>query len=118
MRVSHTRSLPNYLRTHRKKTGLSQRELGILVGYKSGHQISRHERFSSLPPLGAAIAFEVVFQLPIAELFPGLRGRIKKEVERSLVLLKEELGEKSGRGRDAVATARKLEWIALCHALH
>ena len=116
--MSQPRSLPNYLRTYRKKTGLSQREMGILVGYKSGHQISRHERFSSRPPLASAIAFEVIFQTPIAELFPGVHGRIKKEVERRLDSLKKQLGDKSGRGRNAVTTARKLEWIAVYHELH
>src|SRR2546425_6225186 len=34
----------NYLRTHRKRAGMSQRELGLLIGYEHEGQVSRHER--------------------------------------------------------------------------
>lgn len=113
MEIEEAGPLPNYLRTHRKKTGLSQQELAILMGYDGTDQISRHEQFSSLPPIAAAVAYEVIYRVPIAELFPGLSNRVEQDVERRIAVLKKSLGQRSGRDRCAATTARKLEWIAM-----
>ena len=113
MYMNEDESLPNYLRLHRKKTGLSMRELGTLVGNSGEEQVSRHERFETLPPFVIAVAYEVVFRVPVSELFPGIRDRTEREVEQRIEALREVLELRSGRGRDAAMTARKLEWIAM-----
>jgi hypothetical protein len=105
--------LPNYLRQHRKKTGFSQREVGILLGYADEGQVLRHERFQSLPPFVIAIAYEVIFREPVSGLFPGIRNRTEQEIARRIEALKESLEQQSGKSRQALLTARKLEWIAM-----
>ena len=74
--------------------------------------MSRHERFETLPPFLIAVAYEVILNVPVTELFPGVRRRTEQEVNRRIEALREVLGQRSGRGRHASVTARKLEWIA------
>jgi transcriptional regulator with XRE-family HTH domain len=104
--------LDNYLRNHRRRSGLSQREVAAVMGCRDGGVVSRHERSRHLPPLRHAIAYEVLFQVPICEMFAGLRQGIEKVVEAELRRLESELQRKSGKGSHAPLTARKLVWIA------
>jgi transcriptional regulator with XRE-family HTH domain len=104
--------LTNYLRTHRKKTGLSQRDLARIVGYKDEVPISRHEQFQRLPSVMVALGYEIVFQVPISEIYAGLRDAIEQDIEERISELERELQQKSGKGRHAAGTARKLEWIS------
>jgi DNA-binding XRE family transcriptional regulator len=113
MENRQTHPLANYVRVHRKKTGLSRRDLSLLLGYVGEGQVPRHERLSSLPPLTVAVAYEIVFRVPIAELFPGLRGRVEQEIERRLDVLRAKLEQESGKDRHSATTAHKLEWIAM-----
>lgn len=106
------RRLLNYLRTHRRKIGLTQRELGRALGYGDEGAISKHEKFYSTPPLEVAIGYEIVFRIPLSELFAGLRDEIGQEVEGRLAELEEHLGRHSVRDRNALAVARKLMWLA------
>lgn len=103
--------LENYLRTHRKAAGLSQHEMGVILGYGQEGPISRHERFHSIPPLVVAISYEVVFGVPVSDLFAGLRSTISDVIEERIIELEKNLGERNGRGPQAAATARKLEWL-------
>ena len=41
--------LPNYLRAHRKATGLSQRDVARLLGGGNGSKVSGYEHFSRTP---------------------------------------------------------------------
>jgi DNA-binding XRE family transcriptional regulator len=107
-----TDRLTNYLRTHRRKTGLSQRDLGRVLGYQDEGPVSRHERFQVLPPLRIALGYEIVFHIPISEIFAGLRDAIEQDIEKELVNLERGMQERSGKGRHAAATARKLEWLS------
>ena len=65
----NSRRLENYLKAYRKKTGLTQREVSFLLGWKAGEQLSRYERRHRLPPLRTALACEAIFRIPVAELF-------------------------------------------------
>lgn len=67
-----TQKLPNYLRTHRKRMGLSQADVAYLLGVRSGTKLSRYERFRRMPSLGTAFAFAVIYDTPVDELFAGL----------------------------------------------
>lgn len=79
--------LPVYLRTHRKRTGLSQAELAYLLGSESGTIVSRYERRMRQPSLEAAIACELVFNVPASTLFPEVYRKVEKSViERALLL--------------------------------
>ncbi len=107
----------NYLRTHRKKSGLSQHEVAIIIGYKQCGPVSHHERSHYLPPLHIALAYEVAFRVPVSELFRGIRETVEQGTENELEKLEHKLQDTSGKGRQANATAKKLQWIAERRAL-
>ena len=105
--------LVNYVRARRKRAGLSQRELALILGYRNEGVISRHELFRSVPPLLMALGYEVVFQTSVSELFPGLRETVENVIESSLADFESSLHEQKNRAaRSQVpAITRKLEWL-------
>lgn len=106
---SHT--LGNYLRTYRRQSGLSQRELGLLLGYKDQAQVSRHERSETVPPLVIALAYEVIFRAPVSELFLGMHDGVETTIERRLAELENDLQGRSAEERCARSIAQRLEWL-------
>jgi DNA-binding XRE family transcriptional regulator len=101
----------NYLRTHRKRSGLSQRELGMFLGYRNQWQVSRHERSQTTPPLPTALAYEVIFHVPVSTLFAGVRVNTARSVEAKIAAFERSLERSHGKGRTARTTAQKLEWL-------
>jgi transcriptional regulator with XRE-family HTH domain len=105
--------LVNYVRAHRKRAGLSQLELALILGYRNEGVISRHELFRSVPPLLMALGYEVVFQTSVSELFPGLRETIENAIESSLAEFESALRTQqtqAARSQVPVIT-HKLEWL-------
>jgi transcriptional regulator with XRE-family HTH domain len=74
--------LPNYLRAHRKRIGLSQQDLAFLLGCRSGAKVSRYERFSRQPGLTTVFACTVIFGVRADELFAGSYHTAAREVAR------------------------------------
>ena len=72
--------LPNYLKTHRKRAGLSQDEVAFLLGLKAGARVCRDERFTQIAGLRTAFAYEIVFNTPASELFAGIYQKVELEV--------------------------------------
>ncbi len=105
--------LVNYIRARRKSAGLSQRELASILGYRNEGAVSRHELFKSLPPLLMALEYEVIFQVPISELFPGLRETVELAIEKSLEAFEDDLRKQDGAGkaRNSAVSTQKREWI-------
>ena len=64
--------LPNYLRAHRKRLGLSQKDLASLMGCKSGAQFSRYERFEVEPQLETAFMCGLILSESLNVLFEGM----------------------------------------------
>src|SRR5258708_8409813 len=82
--------LKNYLRTHRKRYSLTQEDVAYLLGCTSDHIVSHHEIGSRLPSLRTALAYEVIFDTPVAELFAGVFEQIEREAcDRASVLAHE-----------------------------
>jgi DNA-binding XRE family transcriptional regulator len=100
----------NHIRKHRKRAGLSQREISLLLGYKNQWQISRHERSEAMPPLLAALGYQVIFQLPVQIIFAPMHGAVLKTIERNLADFERALTERSTR-RSSRAIAHKLKWL-------
>lgn len=100
----------NHLRRHRKRAGLSQREIGALLGYKSQWQISRHERSETIPPLLTALAYQVIFQIPVSVIFSPMHGAVLETIEHNLAALERNLTENENRP-SARAIAHKLKWL-------
>lgn len=63
--------IPNYLRTHRKRSGLTQDELAFLLGGHTGSQITKYERRTRTPTFRSVLACQVIFGKPPRELFPA-----------------------------------------------
>ena len=82
--------LPNYLRANRKCLGLSQEEVAFLVGFlgeSKGSGVSRDESFTRDPSLRSALAYALIYQKTIDEIFAGLRQEVEKEVATRAKLL-------------------------------
>jgi DNA-binding XRE family transcriptional regulator len=101
----------NYLRAHRRRCGLSQRDLGLLAGYRNEWQVSRHERSKTVPPLLVALAYEIVFQVPVAELFAGFQSAVNEAVVRNLEELMVDLESRIKERRRSKVIPQKLQWL-------
>jgi DNA-binding XRE family transcriptional regulator len=101
----------SHVRTHRKRSGLTQCELARLLGYRNSGRVSRHERGITVPSLNAALSYEILFRVPICDLFPALHEAVVKNIEGRLSGMESLLGQKSARERDANRTAQKLQFI-------
>ena len=96
-----THKLENYLRTYRKRSGLTQREVAFLVGCRNGAQVSRYEKRRRLPPLRTALACEAAFGVPVSVLFAGLREVAGQVVGERLAALKSKLETMCDRAASA-----------------
>jgi len=99
-----TDKLDNYLRTYRKKLGLTQREVAFLLGCHSEAKVSRYERSARVPSLNAILAYEVIFQKPARELFAGIYDRAERETLRKVRQLVSRLRKR----QESPALARKI----------
>jgi transcriptional regulator with XRE-family HTH domain len=109
-----SRKLQNYLRTYRKQVGLSQKEVAFLLGLKSGATVSRYEVFQRLSILETILAYEVIFGVPVRELFGGVFEKVNQDVIRRANLLAGALQEEKA----SRATARKLELLKMIIVEH
>lgn len=82
------RQLSSYLKTHRKRSGFTQRELAQLFGNMSDAKVSRCERLQRKPCLETAFACQVIFDVSPHELFPGMYAPVEQAVvERAHLLV-------------------------------
>ena len=80
---------PNYLRTFRKRSGLSQDEVAFLLGGENGGMVSRYEQFNRVPSLETACDLEVLFRIPVRDLFAGtFADRNRRMAQRARLLEK------------------------------
>ena len=104
-----SRKLPNYLRTYRKRFGLSQKEMALLLGLESAATVSRYEQSQRLSVLETILAYEVIFGVPVRELFGGLSEKVNEDVIRRAKSLTRTLQKNAADG----ATARKFELLRM-----
>ena len=103
-------SLVNYLRIHRRNAGLSQTELGRVLGYRDETAVANHERFESMPPFLIALGYEVIFQVPASEIFAGLKETVAIAIEEELAQFELRLREKGNMVLTPGIT-KTLEWL-------
>jgi transcriptional regulator with XRE-family HTH domain len=96
--------LDNYLRTYRKKLGLTQREVAFLLGCHSGAKVSRYERSGRIPSVRTIFAYEAIFQKPARELFAGIYDRAERETLRKIRILVSRLRKR----QESPVLARKI----------
>src|ERR1700758_3578169 len=102
--------LSNSLRLHRKRTGLSQGEIGRLLGYDDESAVAKHERFRAMPPFLVALGYEIIFRVPVSELFPGIAETVALGIEARLEALERQLREHDGIAHSS-AGLRTLDWL-------
>lgn len=73
----------NYLGLHRKRWGLSQRELSNLAGHASRSVVSRLELGQAAPSLRFALACQTIFGVGVETLFPDFWEAQQDRVMRS-----------------------------------
>ena len=100
------RRLKTYLRTFRRRWGLTQTELAFLIGIKSNTLVSRFEELKRTPNLAVAFACEIIFGTSPLELFPGLFDDAQDAVYLRANELYEEL-----QGSSSKATRTKLDFL-------
>jgi transcriptional regulator with XRE-family HTH domain len=107
-----TSKLNNYLRTYRKRAGLSQDEVAFLLGCTKGANVSRYEHCDRQPNAKTVLACEAVFGAPARSLFAGTYQTVEQETGRRAELLVKNLRKR----RLDRARQRKLEalWAITC----
>ena len=96
--------LKNYLRSRRKKLGLTQGHLGLLLGRKTGSRVWALEVGRSVPTIEDAVAFRKIFRQSVEDLWPDfsrdleieLDSRIRRLIDR---LQKSQIGSSRKRLR-------------------
>jgi transcriptional regulator with XRE-family HTH domain len=107
-----TRRLPNYLRTYRKHSGLSQSEVSFLIRLKDKSELSRYERNLRQPSLRIALACQELYGVSVADLFAGFSDSVAQDTRNRMKRLKTRLQAKT----DLKSTGRKImqrfQWIS------
>lgn len=103
-----TQPLPNYWKTHRKRSALTQHELATLLGCAHGSKVSRYERNARLPTLETLIAYEILFKTPWRELLPGEYNRVYHTIRARAQALSREIDAKTPW---TPALQRKLDFL-------
>jgi transcriptional regulator with XRE-family HTH domain len=101
----------SYLRSCRKRSGLSQKDIAKLLGYPDEGTVSRHERLHCVPPLQIALCYEALYRVPVSERFSAINEVAEQKVETRLAEMEHDLQQCSAKGRDADMIARKLTWM-------
>lgn len=101
----------NYLRNHRKKAGLSQRELARLCGTKNAWNVRRHETSRSMPPFLTGLAYSAIFREPVSAIFSGAHLTVSNAVEASLAEFEADLRARIPKGRETSVVSQKLRWL-------
>lgn len=82
-----------YLRTYRKRAGLSQKDIAFLIDVKSRSTVAKHETDGSVPTLDSLICYELLFGILVRDLFDGhyrdVADLFRERVNALLYLLEE-----------------------------
>ena len=70
----------SFVRANRRRWGLTQPELALLIGLTSPTAVSRIERSQRTPAASTLIACCIVFDVATPELFPSLHAEIEVAV--------------------------------------
>jgi DNA-binding XRE family transcriptional regulator len=95
--------MPHYVRRYRMRAALTQKEMAHLLGCQSPATVCQYEARKREPDLRTALAYQVVFGMPVDELFPG----IHREVEQEVLIRADRLSEQLTAAKDAPALSHK-----------
>ena len=104
--------LPNYLRTHRRISRLTQEELAFLFGYVDQSIVGRLERDERSITLSVAHSCHLLFDIDPRDIFPAFFAGVEDNLYRRLG----ELSDRLLKDLPTQLTATKLE--GLHEAIH
>jgi len=107
-----TRRLPNYLRTYRKHSGLSQSEVSFLMRLKDKSELSRYESNLREPSLRTALACQEVYGKPVSELFAGLYDSVASDSRDRMKRLQTRLQANNDSESTGSRLRQKLQWLS------
>lgn len=99
--------LKNYLRTYRRRNFLSQDEVAFLLGAKTGTWVTRHEGSNRIPKMETALGYEVLFGVPLRDLFASEAHKVEAIIRQRLPELIRGVEEK-GENKDKLLFLRSL----------
>jgi transcriptional regulator with XRE-family HTH domain len=102
--------LPHYLRTYRRRIGLSQDDVAFLLGGRTGTTVSRHERLGRVPSLRTLLAYEVILGAPLRDLFAGAHREVENRTRERARRLAAKMSQAAGANPGA-RTRRKLDML-------
>jgi transcriptional regulator with XRE-family HTH domain len=100
--------LPNYLKSYRKRAGLSQTEVAFLLGDANRSTVSRYESQDIMPPLPTVLALEAVLGASVSELFSGVYQSVEIQTIARMKELIVKLEQRNSEKRYRLATLAKL----------
>ena len=92
---------------YRKRSGLSQDETALLLGYPTGQQVCRYERLARQPPLHIVLAYEALFGVPVRELLGGVFEKQQEAIRKRAGIVIKQLEQQKPNRR----TTRKLQLL-------
>lgn len=72
------------LALQRKRLGYEQKQIALLLGYKTRHQISRYETSQRIPSLKEAMKLSMLYGLPVYTLFNRYFRQCREELETTI----------------------------------
>ena len=107
-----TRRLPNYLRTYRKHSGLSQSEVSFLIRLKDKSELSRYERNLRQPSRRVALACQELYGVAVSDLFVGLSDSVSKDTRHQMKRLQTRLQANIELKTSGNRIMQKFQWIS------
>jgi transcriptional regulator with XRE-family HTH domain len=87
------------LKPHRKRSGFTQKELAFLLGNKKHSAISRYEGGGRKPDLRTALAYKLLFESQLQDLFPGVYADVAREIGERAERLSQEIRQGGYNGK-------------------
>lgn len=107
--------LQNYLRTYRRRSYLSQDEVAFLLGVATGTRVTRHEGAHRTPTMETALGYEVLFGIPMRELFASETQKVETIIRERLPELIRQVEENGGSGHKLAFLRSLSERLAKQH---
>jgi transcriptional regulator with XRE-family HTH domain len=85
----------NYLRAFRKRTDITQSDIGFLMDQPDKVSICRYEQGERKPPLEMALLYHLLFDAPIHSLFEIQKDNLNEDLIIRIGLLINELKQQS-----------------------
>jgi hypothetical protein len=90
----------------RMRTSYSQKEVGLLLGHRTGARVAKWERGTDWPSLANGLLLGYLYQTPVEELFGDVLAPLKAEVAQRAVSLRQHRPVRTRRVVPAVRSSR------------